>query len=284
MILDDIGIGYDIYCTRMEWLRYDAECRHAQIAKLMDSQIVYIKNQSAYEELLQLREQAKALLQSDERFERADEQIKQAKLYYAEACLCDRLSAVRMNSAGVIVSLLSAVMLYNGRYFRRGTKRTFDELGQLPLSERFLADLRAIPLGRNADELRRTMRSLIGYVSDHTSLKKAPAPPSADNLSGTFEEMYSNWRNKVEEAADNGDVYSSFMNMCFLQNMIDEIAADTDVGSFDLMEEYDPNDLHGNVRIYDRFLKEYEAIYKMAGISVNRFDDVDRFCRSYTNE
>jgi len=282
MILEDIGIGYDIYCTRMEWLRGDAECHHAQLSRLMDSQIVYIKNQQAYEELLKLREQAKAFLRSDDRFERVEEQIKQAKQYFAEACLTDKLSRVRMNACGAIVSLLSAVMLYHGDYFRRGTKRTFDELARLPLDKCFSDDLRAIPLCEDADGLRRLMRSLINYVTAHTAREKTLAQPCADNISGTYEEICSNWRNKVEEAADNADAYSSFMNMCFLQNMIDDIAQDVDIGSVDLMENYDPDCLRNNVLLYDRFLAGYETVYEKAGIRVNRFADVDQFFKSYT--
>ena len=282
MILDDIGVGYDIYCTPMRWLRGDAECRHAQISKLMDSEIVYIKNQQAYEELLNLREQAKAFLQSDERFERVEEQIKQAKIHFAEACLSDKLSRVRMNAGGVIVSLLSAAMIYHGRYFRRGTKRTFDELAQLPLDEQFIANLRAIPLGRDADELRGLMKALINYMVGYTSRERTKAQPTGENIRGTYEEMYSNWRNKVEEAADNGDAYSSFMNMCFLQNMIDDIAQDIDICAVDLMENYDPACLRNNVLLYDRFLAGYETVYKKAGIAVRRFAGVDEFCASYT--
>ena len=61
-ILDDKHVGYDIYCTNWSGLRYDAECHHAHISKLMDSQIVYVNNQEAYKELLQLRRQAKQFL------------------------------------------------------------------------------------------------------------------------------------------------------------------------------------------------------------------------------
>ncbi|WP_289284637.1 hypothetical protein [Parablautia intestinalis] len=34
-----------------------------------------------------------------------------------------------------------------------------------------------------------------------------------------YEEMYSNWKNKVTEAAGRDDVYSSFMNLLSLQWM-----------------------------------------------------------------
>ena len=41
-ILDDNKVGYDIYCTNWGGLKYDAECHHAQISKLMDSKIIYV--------------------------------------------------------------------------------------------------------------------------------------------------------------------------------------------------------------------------------------------------
>ena len=44
------------------------------------------------------------------------------------------------------------------------------------------------------------------------------------------EEMYSNWRNKVEEAAEFGNIYASFANLCCLQHMIDAIASDVNIG------------------------------------------------------
>ena len=84
-ILDDSGVGYDIYCTNWSGIQYDAECHHAQISKLMDSRIVYVKNQDAYNELCKLREQAKAFLESEERFQRVNELIEKAKISYANA-------------------------------------------------------------------------------------------------------------------------------------------------------------------------------------------------------
>lgn len=84
-ILDDSGVGYDIYCTNWSGLKCDAECYHAQISKLMDSRIVYVKNQDAYNELCRLREQTKAFLESEERFQRVNELIEKAKISYANA-------------------------------------------------------------------------------------------------------------------------------------------------------------------------------------------------------
>lgn len=46
-IIDDVDIGYDLYCTRWDMLEEDAQCGHAHLSKLFDSRIVYCKDKSA---------------------------------------------------------------------------------------------------------------------------------------------------------------------------------------------------------------------------------------------
>ena len=90
-------MGYDIYCTSWGGLKYDAECHHAQISKLMDSKIVYVNNQDAYDELCKLREQTKYFLVSEERFQRVNDLIDKAKISFVNAHLHEELGQVRMD-------------------------------------------------------------------------------------------------------------------------------------------------------------------------------------------
>ena len=129
--------------------------------------------------------------------------------------------------------------------------------------------------------MRSLAKSLILYAENYTLKEKEKTNPTKEQLSGTYEEMYSNWRNKVEEATVNNDTYSSFVNMCCLQYMISDIASEINIGIYDVMEAYNPDCPEDNVRIYDEFLADYEKIYKEAGIAVNRFSDVDKFYASY---
>lgn len=281
-ILEDSKVGYDIYCTNWDGLRWDAGCHHAQLSKLMDSKIVYVKDQTALEELNQLREQTKSFLKSDERFERVNELIKEAKVSYANACLHEELGKVRLNAAEVILSLLDSIMIYHGCYFKRGVKRIFEELSQFPLEPAFLENMRKISRSKDVVELQNLMKELILYVEGYTLRKKELQEPSVDSISGSYEEMYSNWRNKVEEAAIVSDTFSTFMNMCSLQCMISEIASEVAIRAYDIMETYDADCLENNIKIYDEFLTEYEKVYEKAGLKVNRFLDVDDFVASYT--
>lgn len=280
-ILEDSKIGYDIYCTNWEGLKWDAGCHHAQLSKLMDSKIVYVKDQDVLKALNELREQTKSFLQSDECFERVNELIQKAKVSYANACLYEELGKVRISAAEVMLSLLDSIMLYHGCYFKRGVKRIFEELSQFPLDATFLENMRKVSQSKDIAELQNLMKSLILYVESYTLRKKEFQEPSADSISGSYEEMYSNWRNKVEEAVVAGDVFSTFMNMCSLQCMVSEIATDVAIGTYDIMKDYDADCLENNIKIYDGFLAEYEKVYEKAGLKVNRFSNVDDFVASY---
>lgn len=120
-ILEDEMIGYDLYCTTWEMLEEDARCSHAHLSKLMDSEIVYLRDPEAGERLRVLREKAREILASDARFSRAEGCYEEAKKRYAECFLEDRLPRVRFCAGGVIHSLLDAVMLFHGKYFRQCT-------------------------------------------------------------------------------------------------------------------------------------------------------------------
>lgn len=279
-ILNDSEIGYDIYCTNWNGLEYDTECHHAQISKLMDSKIVYVKNQDAYDKLCKLRKQAKGFLASEERFQRVNELVDKAKISYANSHLHEELGQVRLDAFEVICYLLDAIMLYHGTYFKRGVKRTFEELAKLPVEEAFSHTIINISASKDISALRNSSKSLLLYVESHIRQEKPREEPN-EGLSGTYEEMYSNWRNKVEEAAVNNDVFTSFMNMCNLQYMFLDISSGVNIGTYNIMDEYNPDSLEDNIKIYDKYLKKYEEVYQKAGIAVKRFSNVDEFVAAY---
>ncbi|MDY2937953.1 MAG: nucleotidyltransferase domain-containing protein, partial [Fusicatenibacter sp.] len=179
-ILEDSGIGYDIYCTNWDGLREDSKCHHAQISKLMDSKIVYIKNQQAYEELCRLREQTRQFLASEKRDQRVDELIDKAKIAFANAYLHDSLGQVRMDACEVIDDLCDAMMLFHGRYFRLGVKRMLEELASIGVDDCFLAVIKKIVVCKELSEMRGLLGNLLAYSDIHLRKKKEKAAPSKD--------------------------------------------------------------------------------------------------------
>lgn len=282
-ILDDSQIGYDLYCTTMDGLRYDSECHNAHLSKLMDSKIIYIKNQETYEELCSLREKTKLFLRSDERYKRVDELIEKAKIAFADACLYDDIGRIRVSVCDIMLSLTDAIMIFHGTYFKRGVKRIFEELSQFPLDSFFAENMNKISVSKDVFEIRSLSREIILYTEKYVLMDYDKENPTKENIAGTYEEMYSNWRNKVEEAARRNDSFSSFVNMCSLQRMILDISSEIEIGCCDIMGKYNPDMLTENTAVFDSFLTEYEKTYQTCGLSVKHYCSTDEFAENYIN-
>ncbi len=283
-ILDDIDIGYDIYCTSWDMLENDAQCDHAHLSKLIDSKIVYCKDKSALKRLDEIRRKAAELLASDRRFEKADKAYSDAKKLLAEVYLTQSVSKARSCAGAAITFIENAVMLYNGQYFRKGTKRTLDELKQLGLPFDMEARILAVIQAETVEKIRAELTEVFVLTNGYLQVPKKKERPSAQNLRGTYEEMYSNWKNKMAEAADRDDVYSSFMNLLSLQYMFHEITECIAVDGFEIMDKFNPKNLEENVEVFNQALNKYLAEYEKAGICPRHFESMTEFAEDCNKE
>ena len=121
-------------------------------------------------------------------------------------------------------------------------------------------------------------------ADEYLQVPKKKVLPSAENLRGTYEEMYSNWKNKMTEAAGGDDVYSSFMNLLSLQWMFYEIAECIAVDGFEIMDKFNPKNLEENVDVFDQALNKYLAEYEKVGICPRHFESMTEFIESCSRE
>ena len=96
--------------------------------------------------------------------------------------------------------------------------------------------------------------------------------------------MYSNWKNKMTEAAGRDDVYSSFMNLLSLQRMFKEIAEYIAVDGFEIMDKFSPENLEENVEVFDQAMNKYLAEYEKVGICPKYFGNITEFAEDYNKE
>ena len=283
-IIDDVGIGYDLYCTSWDMLEKDAQCDHAHLSKLFDSMIVYCRDKSALKRLDEIRRKAAELLASDRRYEKADQAYSNAKKMLAEVYLAQSLSKARSCAGAAIELIENAVMLHNGRYFRKGTKRALDELKQLGLPFNLETGILAVIQAETVEKIRAELTKIFVLTDGYLQVPKKKELPSAENLRGTYEEMYSNWKNKMAEAAGRNDVYSSFMNLLSLQWMFYEIAECIAVDGFEIMDKFSPKSLEENVGVFDQALNKHLAEYGKVGIRPKHFESMTEFIESYNKE
>lgn len=271
-ILDDTSVGYDIYCTPWSRLEADAKCTHANLAKLLDSKIVYHSHSAALERLHKLRQEALSRLASEERHACAASALERAKLFFADCITAESLSDKRLYAAACMSFCFDALMLSKGKYFKLGVKRNLSELELSSTLEKTVGD---IVFACDEKTLTNALTELVRTVkTEITAAAHAPKPSP-----GTCEEMYSNWKSKMELAAKENDAFSAFMNITSFQYMLSDCCPADRAPS--ALSGYDPHDLEASQRAFDRALEEYGNLCREAGITPRSFANVDEFLSDY---
>ena len=289
-IQEDLGVGHDIYCTNWESMRQDAEYEHPHISKLMDSQIVYCADEKYRAELEKLREQVRKRLAEpfgEEDYRRAEKELKEARYCYADAMTAEGLNVVRRSAGGAIYFAENAIALLNKTYFRRGVSRRYEELNAMERKPDNLCGmienvLAATTVKDLKERLTLLMKGLAScFLRARQLLPQEKKPAGADTLSGTYEEMFSNWHGKMVQAAEKGDRHLAFMSLESLNEMLNDISSEVDIGTYDVLSSYDPGDLRKTAEGFETILKDYLQEYDRAGIKANRFPGIDAFIASY---
>ena len=289
-IQDDLGVGHDIYCTDWESLRQDACMAHPHIAKLMDSRIVYCADEKYRTELEKLRDQVRKTLADpfgEEDYRKAANELKEARCCYAEAMTADELNAVRRYAGGAIFFAENAVAMLNKTYFRKGVRRRYEELNAMARRPEDLCGiiddiLTATTVAGVKEKLSRLMKELTAcFQKVKQSLQPEKKPACRETLSGTYEEMFSNWHGKMIQAAENGDRHLAFMSLVSMNEMMSGISSETEIRSYDALSVYDPGDLRKTAERFESILDDYLQEYDRAGLKANRFADAEAFCSAY---
>lgn len=288
-IQDDLEVGHDIYCTTWENLQNAALYNDPNIAKLMDSEIVYCSDEKYMKELETLRKKAADILQkpfSNEDYAKAENTLKEAEHFYMWAITAEKITDIRAQTGYALYYIENAVAMLNKKYFRYGTKRIYEELEAMEHKPAGLREMIENILSANSAEqiknaLTVLMRETVRVFQSVKAAIPAQKKPTADVIGGTYEEMFSNWRNKMYEASKRQDRHLAFMSIANLNAMLSEICAEAEIGDYNVFDVYDPNDLQKTAQAFDNFLKEYLNEYQKSGLEPNRFKDIDLFVEYY---
>ena len=287
---DDLQVGHDIYCTTWESLRQDACYPHPHISKLMDAKIVYCADKKHLVELENLRKDVETILSAPfswADYRKAQQYLNEAQQIFARAMLFDDLTGIRIQAAELLAKVEDSLAMLNKRYFRYGVRRRLEELQAMAYKPDSIVSLvtavvEADTIMQLKDSLTVLMRAIIGtFEAAQSQFTTEKQPVTPDAIRGTYEELFSNWRNKLYLAAACNDKHLSLMSLYGIHEMLTEIGEEIDIGQYDVMGCYDPQDLTKTAQNCDELLEEYLAQYHKAGIQANRYPDTDAFLKEY---
>ena len=290
-IQEDLGVGHDIYCTSWESLRRDAAYEDPNISKLMESRIVYCADEKYRIELEKLREQVRQKLAEpfcEADFLKAESILGDAGHCYAEAMIRDELTQILRQAGGVLYYAENAIAMLNKTWFHKGVCRRYEELRAMKkrpekLCERIEDVLTAETAAALKEKLTLLMKELTAcFEKERRAFQPQKKQADAGSLSGTYEEMFSNWHGKMRAAAERGDRHLAFMSLSSLNEMMADIASGADIGAYDVFAVYDPDDLEKTAKGFDRILETYHRQYEKIGLKTEIYSDIDAFATAYT--
>lgn len=286
-ILEDVG--YDIYCTPWESIEAKARLENPGISHLIDLQILYCARPEDRERFNVYRQRALDSLAKPigkECIERAKKHIDQAKQEYANTLLSDDLGKVRYASCGVLYNLVNALTNLNNTYFKRGLKRYLEEIGKYRyIPDDFIDKYMNVINAKTIYEIRKAsqelLKSMVGlYDTMYKRCIEQPMP-TYENLRGTYEELWCNYRNKVFKSVETGDKSYAYHVAMGAQNYLDEMTETRGTKKIDLMQYFDSDNL---TLFKDKFLvamDEFLEEYKKAGREVEGYDTVEQLYSRY---
>lgn len=283
-------VGHDIYCTKWDYLEESAKYEDPNIAKLMDSRIVYCADEKYRKRLEALRIQVKTKLElpfNKEDYDKAYKQFKEAKLAFCNLMISDRENEALSHVGNMLYFLENTVAMINKRYFKRSVKRCLDEIQSMEnVPKGFCENVQKIVATRELADIKELATKLIQSVEEtfkklSNQVNTTKELPSASNITGTYEEMFSNWRNKMYHAIDLENSHLAFMSLSSLESMLKDINDEVTIGEYEVYSAYDPNDLLKTAKAFDDILNQYLENYKAANMEVNEYPDIDAFIKNY---
>ena len=198
-IQEDFGVGHDIYCTSWESLEADAKYTQPNIAKLMNSKIVYCADKKYLNQWNALRKRAWRIMAKPfgpADLEKAEKWMNEAREYYGKAAAVretdeDRageawpcaLIRAREAAGGVLYCVENAVAMLNKTYFKKGVHRCYNELAAMKkrpeaLIERIEAVVSAAGLSSLQEALACLMEAMEEtFRKEREALGKSPEDP-----------------------------------------------------------------------------------------------------------
>lgn len=286
-ILDDVA--FDIYCTPWSGLEEMSEYNNPYITKLLELDIVYCNDDKYMEKYMELRSKVRSKLNqaySIEDNEKAEKFVDEARKEYANIMLSSKYGECRYATASMLYYIEFAIYMYNKTYIKKGVKRIPEEISTMkciPID--FYKLYWKLIKAKDVEEtkeistmLMKALKEFANQMKDKVILKREI---SEDSIRGTYEEIYSNWKNKMYHAAHKEDTYLSLMTAASCQQFYNEMYSQYNIDKIDLMKNITPENLTLSAKAFDSAMEEYKKNYDRLSTEIKYYKDLDEFERKY---
>ena len=286
-IMDDIG--YDIYTSTWDDIKNISKYENPYAAKLKQLDIVYTRNNDAMEKYKEFQADLNDNMNNEELIkENISKNFSKILGNYNDILNCENISEAYKILGNFMFNLENVIYLLNGKYVEHGTKNIPVEIVKMKNIPRdVVSKYLKLPECTSINEIIEKMfeieKSLetflkdknikVDYEEEQQQIKEKKELKS-ENLTGSFEELYSNYYNKIKTSYNENNRYLSFRTMVDAQKFYDEYSEKYEMEPIDLIGNYDPNNLEGNYRSFVSSLQVWKGLYDSFYKDVNIINDV----------
>ena len=286
-IMDDIG--YDIYTHSWDDLKNMSKYENPYVTKLKQLNIVYTRNDEVVEKYKELQADLNDSMNNEDLVkENISKNFSKILENYNDILNCEDISNAYKILGKFMNNLENVIYLLNGKYVEHGTKNIPVEIVKMKNIPRdVVSKYLKLPECTSINEIIEKMfeieKSLETFLKDkgikvdfneEEKEKIEKKELKSEDLEGTFEELYSNYYNKLKKASDDNNRYLSFRTMVDAQGFYDEYSDRFDIEPIDLISKYNPNNLEENHKTFVSSLQVWKGLYDSFCKDVNIINDV----------
>lgn len=284
-ILGDVA--HDLYCSHWSRLEKMSEYSNPHVTKLFDLDIVFNRDEDSLKRYMKLRKIGKAkLTDTKENFLKAKKHLDNALKEYANVMLNENYSDCLYSVFEMFIHIEYAIYMINNTYIKRGTKRILEEISEMELlPEKFMQYYSRIIECDTVNTLKKSSTDIIKIMKDYfiqlEKKKEVKKEITPDDLTGTYEEIFSNWRSKMHHAVRIDNKYLSFIAIASCQKFYNEMASEYRIPRINVLRKYNPRDLKETAKGFDDAMEEWRALYDKLGILIRKYSSLDEFVKDY---
>lgn len=297
IIFDDIG--FDINTKSWDEIEALSKYNTPFVTQLFQLGIVYFRNQEVLNKIKNIQ---KKLIQNMNNTDIVEESIRvhfrNALEAYDYLTASNNKTDMNLYYSRIIKELEYVIYFLNNKYVTKGINNIPVEINSMEnIPNGFLDAYKNITDFNSKEEMTKKALDIIGtiqlhldsfmIISEYTYEEEKIVEKkkiTKDVLKETYEEIFSNFRNKMFYAIDINSQYLSFMAMSGAQEFYDEITNNYDVPRVNLLDKYNPKDLVENKNNFENSLSIWEKVYRENGLKVERYNRYEELQYMYFDE
>ena len=277
------GIGYDYWQNKWDVLEKKADVKDYFITTLLDSEIIYYKNEEDKQRFLYLQAKLRANLANPKyMYERGLEWLDKAMDIYKTLMFENSLSNVRKGAGFIADHLSVAVACVNGQYFKSGIVSQIEILAKMEyIPKNFIELYKKIVRTKDVEELKILSHDMIATTRDFFKVKNKwvqneSATPDFKELAAGIRSVAYYFR-RLYYYCNNNMPESAFHQSFGLQPDLDYLMSDFKISNLDLLSSFDADNLAGYAAHVKTIEQKIISAIEENGVTIESYPSVEDF-------